>query len=94
MYNMYIPITYWLLAITITITITICRRSEFNYYYLTFFDADFEGLASNAELYIFNQEDRKIVRNRLGLIWATSWYMQWYMLCKVITANSSTKLYI
>ena len=23
----------------------------------TFFDADFEGLASNAELYIFNQED-------------------------------------
>ena len=22
-----------------------------------FFDADFEGLASNAELYIFNQED-------------------------------------
>ena len=33
---------------------------------------------------------RKIVRNRLGLIWATSWYMQWDMLCKVITANSST----
>ena len=23
----------------------------------TFFDADFEGLASNAELYIFNQDD-------------------------------------
>ena len=23
----------------------------------TFFDTDFEGLASNAELYIFNQED-------------------------------------
>ena len=23
----------------------------------TFFDAEFEGLASNAELYIFNQED-------------------------------------
>ena len=23
----------------------------------TFFDADFEGFASNAELYIFNQED-------------------------------------
>ena len=23
----------------------------------TFFDADFEGLASNTELYIFNQED-------------------------------------
>ena len=23
----------------------------------TFFDADFEGLTSNAELYIFNQED-------------------------------------
>ena len=32
---------------------------------------------------------RKIVRNRLGLIWATSWYMQRDMLCKVITANSS-----
>ena len=30
---------------------------------------------------------RKIVRSRLGLISATSWYMQWYMLCKVITAN-------
>ena len=23
----------------------------------TFFDADFEGLASNAEVYIFNQDD-------------------------------------
>ena len=24
----------------------------------TFFDADFEGLASNAEVYIFNQDDK------------------------------------
>ena len=31
----------------------------------TVFDADFEGLTSNAELYILI---RKIVRNRLGLI--------------------------
>ena len=37
-----------------------------------FFDADFEGLASNAELYIFNQDDSQIVRNRVGLISATS----------------------
>ena len=31
----------------------------YNYYilYQTVFDADFEGLTSNAELYIFNQED-------------------------------------
>ena len=31
-----------------------------------------------------------LVRNRLGLIWATSWYMQWDMLCKVIIANTNT----
>ena len=35
------------------------------------------------------REVYQIVRNRLGLIWATSWYMQRDMLCKVITANSS-----
>ena len=31
----------------------------YNYYilYQTVFDADFEGLTSNADLYIFNQED-------------------------------------
>ena len=38
----------------------------------TFFDADFEGLASNAELYIFNQEDSQgndlgLLRLRLGI---------------------------
>ena len=77
----------------------------------TLFDADFEGLASNAEVYIFNQDDnrfliltskawpatrscifliRMIVRNRLELILATSWFTQWYMLCKVITANTTS----
>ena len=32
----------------------------------TLFDADFEGLASNAELYIFDQEDRLwVIRARI-----------------------------
>ena len=47
------------------------------------FDADFEGLASNVELYIFNQEDSQ---NRWGLFWHVL-YMQWDMSCKVITAK-------
>ena len=56
--------------------------------YMIFFDADFDGLASNAEVYIFNQDDSQ---NRLELILATSWFTWWYMLCKVITANSITR---
>ncbi len=27
----------------------------------TLFDADFEGLASNAEVYIFNQDDSQVI---------------------------------
>ena len=40
----------------------------------TLFDADFEGLASNAEVYIFKFLIKTIVRNRLELILAMSWF--------------------
>ena len=40
----------------------------------TLFDADFDGLASNAEVYVFMFLIRMIVRNRLELILATFWF--------------------
>ena len=56
-----------------------------------FFDADFEGLASNAELYIFNQDDSQ------EQAWAYFGYVLLclglyitYILCKVISANTIT----
>ena len=48
----------------------------------TVFDADFEGLTSNAELYIFNQEEVRIGSAYLGYV--LDMQRIW---CKVITAN-------
>ena len=45
-------IYYYIIPVYTTSTTTSAPQTP-----QTLFDADFEGLASNAELYIFNQED-------------------------------------